>query len=359
MTIPQILSWADEYHRITGRWPGIASRPKGMRTGETWRAVQMALFVGLRGLPGGSSLAKLLAEQRDVHGPLTPERILAWADAHFEATGEWPRTRSGRVRGAYRERWETIDCNLRDGRRGLPGGSSLARLLGESRNVRNIHTLPRLSIELVLAWGDAYHAKTGLWPRRDSGPVDESPGDYWRMIDWALTKGWRGLPVCGTLTDFLVEHRGAPAFQTGRPLTIEQILVWADAHREATGRWPIEKSGPVIGAPEEKWEAISLVLAMGQRGLPGGSSLPRLLAEHRGARNNKGMPRLTFEQIRSWAESYRARHGRWPTRHSGVIADSPTPGETWCAIDSALGRGLRSLPKGMTLARICNQARAC
>ena len=125
ITIRQILSWADEFHRITGRWPAIASRPKGLPTGESWKTVNKALYQGLRGLPGGSSLAILLAEQRDVHGPLTPERILAWADLHFEGTGEWPGTRSGRVRGAYRERWETIDTNLRQGRRGLPGGSSL------------------------------------------------------------------------------------------------------------------------------------------------------------------------------------------------------------------------------------------
>ena len=204
-------------------------------------------------------------------------------------------------------------------------------MLAESRDVRNIYTLPRLSIKKVLKWADTYYANHGVWPRRDSGAIEESPGDHWRMIDTALVKGFRGLPVCGTITEFLVKHRGAPAFQTGRPLTIERILEWADAHRAATGRWPIEKSGQVIGAPEERWDAISLVLAQGQRGLPGGSSLPKLLAERRGARNNKGMPRLTVEQIRTWAERYRAQHGRWPNRHSGVIVDSPTPGETWCA----------------------------
>ena len=38
---------------------------------------------------------KLLAEQRTARNmhtlaPLSPERILAWADAHHAATGRWP-----------------------------------------------------------------------------------------------------------------------------------------------------------------------------------------------------------------------------------------------------------------------------
>src|SRR5215470_18089384 len=72
MTIRQILAWADEHRRLTGRWPRIDSEPKGLPIGETWCAVNSALSKGERGLPGGSSLARLLAEHRDLRGPLTP-----------------------------------------------------------------------------------------------------------------------------------------------------------------------------------------------------------------------------------------------------------------------------------------------
>jgi hypothetical protein len=64
------------------------------------------------------------------------------------------------------------------------------------------------------------------------------------------------------------------------PLTVEQILAWADAHHARTGRWPTAASGPVEGAPGEVWAYINTSLARGHRGLPWGSSLSRLLARH-------------------------------------------------------------------------------
>jgi hypothetical protein len=357
MTVQQILAWADEHRRLTGRWPRPDSEPKGLPIGETWAAVQSALGKGFRGLPGGSTLAQLLAEHRGLRGPLTPERILGWADAHHAATGEWPTRASGRVRGVERETWAAIDFALLQGRRGLPGGSSLPRLLAEARPVRNVHTLARLTIEQILDWADAYHAKTGRWPRSGSGPVAEAPGETWGAVESALFQGLRGLPGGMTLAQLLAERRGAPAIQTSRPLTVDQILAWADAHRAATGRWPVEESGPVSGAPGESWGAISLALSKGQRGLPAGSSLARLLAERRGARNRKGLPRLTLKQIRAWAAAYRSATGRWPSAQSGPIAGAPAPGETWAAIDGALRRGHRGLPGGLSLARVLRPAR--
>ncbi len=64
-------------------------------TDETWKIVDAALRSGLRGLPGESSLAQLLAKKRGVRNhlalpPLRPKKILVWADAHFARTGRWP-----------------------------------------------------------------------------------------------------------------------------------------------------------------------------------------------------------------------------------------------------------------------------
>jgi hypothetical protein len=61
------------------------------------------------------------------------------------------------------------------------------------------------------------------------------------------------------------------------PLTVEQILAWADAHQARTGEWPSAGAGPVRGAPGEKWEAVDHALRNGHRGLSGGDSLSRLL----------------------------------------------------------------------------------
>src|SRR5262245_35930304 len=50
------------------------------------------------------------------------------------------------------------DAALRLGLRGLPGGSSLARLLAARRGVRNHLDLPPLTVTKVLAWADRYRA---------------------------------------------------------------------------------------------------------------------------------------------------------------------------------------------------------
>jgi hypothetical protein len=87
------------------------------------------LSYGLRGLPRGSSLYRLLDEHRPEHRrTLTIDAIRAWARAHHAATGRWPRRSSGAVAAAPGETWNRIDWALRGGYRGLPCGLSLAKL---------------------------------------------------------------------------------------------------------------------------------------------------------------------------------------------------------------------------------------
>lgn len=60
----------------------------------------MALRHGQRGLPGGSSLAQLLAKDMAVPNRadrprLSTALILKWADQHHERTSNWPTRQSG------------------------------------------------------------------------------------------------------------------------------------------------------------------------------------------------------------------------------------------------------------------------
>ena len=89
------------------------------------------------------------------------------------------------------------------------------------------------------------------------------------------------------------------------------------------------------------WSRIDDALIVGNRSLPGGSSLARLLAEYRGVRNRKALPTYDVETLLRWADHHYERHGRWPSVWSGAIEAAPD--ETWNAVDSALkaaGRGL-------------------
>jgi hypothetical protein len=80
----------------------------------------------------------------------------------------------------------------------------------------------------------------------------------------------------------LAQKREVPNYKNLPPLTEGQILRWADLHFQRTRTWPKRKSGPVVDALGETWARVDAALLVGLRGLPGGSSLHRLLREHRG-----------------------------------------------------------------------------
>src|SRR5262249_32840497 len=86
LTEEQILTWADAFRKLHGRWPNSESgRVLGAK--ETWQGLNMALHTGARGLPKGGSLATLFARHRGHQHrmrkqKLTLHLILAWADEH-------------------------------------------------------------------------------------------------------------------------------------------------------------------------------------------------------------------------------------------------------------------------------------
>ncbi|MBM3825089.1 MAG: hypothetical protein FJ404_19795, partial [Verrucomicrobia bacterium] len=97
LTEEQILKWADAHHRQTGEWPKVKSGAIPDTNGEKWVNIHAALSIGIRGLPGGSSLAQLLAEKRGGRNiqalpVLTINQILEWADARHRQTAEWPKS---------------------------------------------------------------------------------------------------------------------------------------------------------------------------------------------------------------------------------------------------------------------------
>jgi hypothetical protein len=68
------------------------------------------------------------------------------------------------------------------------------------------------------------------------------------------------------------------------PLTVRNILRWADAYCRRTGRWPVARSGPVVESPDDTWAAVEGALQHGTRGLLGGDSIAMLLNRERRAK---------------------------------------------------------------------------
>jgi hypothetical protein len=360
LTEEQILGWADAFHLSRQQWPTRSSGEIEEAPGETWATVENALFRGTRGLAGGSSLAKLLAEQRGARNQgglptLTVQQILAWADEHHRHFGGWPQQNSGDVIGAPGEKWQNLNAVLGKGLRGLPSGSSLAQLLAIHRGVQNRSVRPALTKEQILKWADEHYERTNQWPNQKSGTILDATDETWAAVDLALNRGRRGLPGNSSIAQLLKAERGVRNPKDLPPLSIEQILEWADAHLRRTGQWPGSEDGPVVDAPGEKWRAIDMALRCGVRGLPGGSSLARLLTKHRGVRNRKKPPHLTIDQILAWVDAHRQSTGSWPTAGSGSVQGAP--GETWKGVDMALVQGGRGLLGGSTLARFIKEHR--
>jgi hypothetical protein len=173
LSVEQILAFADAHFAKHGAWPNGHSGPVA-GANLTWSAISERLRCGFCGLQAGSSLATVLAQHRGVRPgnrppPLTEEQILIWADSYFAAHGRWPIAKSGSIEGTQ-ETWPRVIRALNGGLRGLPPGSSLARLLKRCRGVRNRACLPPLSEQKIVAWARDFHRRTGRWPTcRDGG----------------------------------------------------------------------------------------------------------------------------------------------------------------------------------------------
>ncbi len=267
------------------RWLG---KELGFRRPQDWyrmRTVDIVARYGGRLLKEHSSFCNLMREflpqldwdRIDVHRPIRAVEVLAWADAHHARCGTWPTCESGKIAGTD-QTWARVDHCLRGGHRGLPGGSSLAKLLEKQRGVRVGRRPLHLSEKRILAWADAYFAAHGKWPTRDSGPI---PGttETWGAVVSAVSNGNRGLQRACPWVQWLARRRGVRNLAGLPPLKEKDILAWAKAHLKATGRWPSRDSGPIAQSPGNTWAAIDKALKDAGRGLKGGSSLARLRRE--------------------------------------------------------------------------------
>jgi hypothetical protein len=86
---------------------------------------------------------------------------------------------SGVVMDAPELAWKQIDAALRDGLRGLAGGSSLAQLLEARCGVRNIGHLKPYTVKQILEWADQHQTRTGRWPNSHSGLIPGADGETW------------------------------------------------------------------------------------------------------------------------------------------------------------------------------------
>src|SRR5438067_7487213 len=141
------------------RGEGVSVAEIAQRLGITRQAVSNCcrrLGQRFQAHPGGNRRPDVAA--------LTEEQILRWARLYEAEHGRPPSAGSGLIPGTA-ETWNKVDQALRKGFRGLPGGSSLPRLLrGKAPPLPALSTR-RLTTKQILLWADAHFARTGSWPR--------------------------------------------------------------------------------------------------------------------------------------------------------------------------------------------------
>ena len=301
LTEDMIVEAAKRHHARTGRWPssntGDAAKDFGFR--ETWTAVHCALYEGLRGLPGGETFAQLL-HRRGLQANLasrpglTEELIVTAAKGFHNRTGKWPTETSG---DASREfgfpvSWRGVAAALDRGFQSLPGGSTLPQLLHQrglkfSQAVKPVD----LTENDVVQASQNFHRENGVWPQAASGRADNhfNFSTSWGSVDIALKEGWWGLPGSSSLARLLHE-RGLKVNKIIKPsdLTEDAVVNAAIKFYRQFGQFPKTKmtddAFPYIGF-HTSWQGLNLAIARGKWGLPGGSSLARLLHD-RGFKKN-------------------------------------------------------------------------
>lgn len=273
ISLKLIREWGERHKAITGSYPSKTS-PWLLEDvkGWTWNNIGMAMYRERYGLPK-MALGAVFDGGRKAK--LTVEMIRDMAERHKAVTGlypmpdsEWVLTAEDPVRD-----WGKINVALQQGRRGLPGGSSLHQMF-HGHIVRG-----QLTIELIREWGRRHFETTGEYPTVSSPWVlEDVKNETWAAIGSALINGLRGIPL------------GAPPlnliFRLKEALDRETIAAWVRGHRAITGKDPSPSSEWVIPGVDESWRKLSHALMIGQRSLPGGETLADFVKTVDGRKEN-------------------------------------------------------------------------
>ncbi len=162
---------------------------------------------------------------------------------------------------------------------------------------------PDITVEQILEAAVQFHTRTDEWPGRDTkerNPDGALKDTTWLSIDAALRVGNRGLPGGSSLADEL-EKAGHKKNQSKQPvITVGQILEAAVQFHARTGEWPSQHTKEPVrdGALKDmSWKAINSALYQGNRGLPGGSSLPDALKPFKKAAKEGRLEEFVRERL--------------------------------------------------------------
>ncbi len=258
---------------------------------------------GSRGFQKGDSLAQFIAREFKIPNhrsskPLTGEIIKNWVDQFIQKHERKPTRNDGVIEFAENDykntKWTTVDSSLKNGRRGLPGESSLAEFIKEHFGIKNRNYPPEISIDQVCVWIQKYIDMNGKKPTVKSGPIKFAEGPHegitWAAVNSALQGSRRGLSGRISLPQLIEKRFEIKRSGNPPPLSESIILIWVRKYIEKYGKKPTAKSGSIEFAKgkykRETWLAVDAALRRGTRSLTAQSSLANLIHDKLGLKNH-------------------------------------------------------------------------
>jgi superfamily II DNA or RNA helicase len=304
---------------------------------EIYNAVNLKIVSRLQGL---------------IKKKLNIKKILEWSDAYYKRYNKWPNSNSGNIDGEENETWTGVSISLQRGLRGLTNKYTLADLLQEFRNVKNIGNLITLSSKDIISWAIEHKEKTGEYPNQNSGKIISNPSETWNAINDAMSNGRRGLKKQSLVVFLEKKLDRIPKSRIGRnDLSTKKIIIWIKNYYEKHKKYPLATSKEVIpNSSGTKWYNVATSLSRGLRGLDKEKTFLEILQENFNYKLD-----LNENFILSKADDYFEKHRKWPTTMSGKVDGLS---DTWKTLNSALKSGNRGLEGNQTLAGILFENRA-
>lgn len=251
--------------------------------------------------------------------PITIEQLREAVDQHRQANGGRFPTHQGHC-DHLGLAWSTVDTALREGYRGLPGGSTLRKWIDETYPAERY--APPYTSANIRAWVVAHReAHEGSFPTVESGPI-AGVNRTWMDVNDSMRKKQLPFTRCLSLSTWLDDQFPLDRTKKAARITAGMILVLVEAFRaERDGDFPYRDSGKVAGL-NMTWTQLDNAMCQA------GQSLARWLKK-----KYPDYVELTESRLRSWVEDFADQNERLlPSQKSGEI---PGTGWSWVQVDRA------------------------
>ncbi len=275
-----IVEAVRKFFTVHGRLPCARSKePVPTLSRESWSSINTAGARGKRGLTKGRTLAVIIAplkEELGIAKGLSEALIVSAARKYYEKHGMLPNTKTkDSFLDSGDDTWISINSAIVQGLRGLPKGLSLSTILDPLKDEFGLgNQLEESSIIQAAREFYLLHGKLPSAITKELVPGME--GETWTAINMAGQVGTRSLTKGRTLAVILAPLKKELGLIN--ELTEEAVIQAARLFFITHNRLPsVDSKEPVPGIEGNTWRSINMAGTRGNRSLPKGRTLSKIL----------------------------------------------------------------------------------